>query len=135
MTNKTKKSNDEPHDQPEVDAHDAVDENESEKTDVPGALLDGVKKLISVGIGAAFMTEESIRSYLADVKLPKEVLTFILQGASKGKDELVNRVSKEIGGLLSHVDFVKEASKFAENHKFKITAEIEVLPKKKHDSN
>ena len=55
----------------------------------------------------------------------------LLQQASKSKDEITNRVSKEILGMLSKVDLVKEASKFAETHKFKITAEIEV--KKKED--
>jgi hypothetical protein len=106
--------------------------SDNETDESPGVILESIKKLVSVGLGAAFMTEESIRNYLADLKLPKDVLTFILQGANKGKDELVLRVSKEIGGLLSHVDIVKEASKFAETHKFKISAEIEVLPKKKH---
>src|ERR1700733_15147513 len=96
-----------------------------------GPILETVKKLFSVGVGAAFLTEESIRSYLADLKLPKEALGFILQSASKGKDELVSRVSKEIGGLLSHIDIVKEVSRFAESHKFKVSAEIEVIKKNK----
>jgi hypothetical protein len=98
-----------------------------------GPILETVKKLFSVGIGAAFMTEESIRSYLADIKLPKDVLHFVLQSANKGKEELVGRVSKEIGGLLSRIDIVKEASKFVESHKFKISAEIEVLKKDKNE--
>jgi hypothetical protein len=97
-----------------------------------GPIIETVKKLFSVGVGAAFMTEESIRNYLADLKLPKEVLSLILQSANKGKEELVSRVGKEIGGILSHIDIVKEASKFAENHKFRVSAEIEVIPKKKH---
>jgi hypothetical protein len=100
-----------------------------------GPILDAVKKIFSVGVGAAFLTEESIRSYLADLKLPKDALNFILQSAAKGKEELVSRVSKEIGGLLSHVDFVKEVSRFAENHKFKVSAEIEVIPKHKSHEN
>ncbi len=102
---------------------------ESEDSRSSGPILDAVKKLFAVGVGAAFMTEESIRHYLSDVKLPKDVLQFVLQSASKGKEELVGRVSKEIGALLSHIDIVKEASKFAENHKFKISAEIEVIKK------
>ena len=109
-----------------------VDEEDDDKQGGP-LLLEAVKKLFSVGVGAAFLTEESIRNYLADLKLPKDALNFILQSANKGKEELVGRVSKEIGGLLSHIDIVKEASKFAENHKFRISAEIEVLPKKKSD--
>src|SRR5215470_7660410 len=94
-------------------------------------LIETVKKLFSVGLGAAFMTEESIRNYLSDLKLPKEVLQFILQGANKGKEELVQRVGKEIGALISHIDIVKEVGKFAESHKFKIVAEIEVTPRSK----
>jgi hypothetical protein len=111
-----------------------MSEKHDDETDEKGGgpILETVKKLFSVGVGAAFMTEESIRSYLADLKLPKEALGFILQSANKGKEELVGRVSKEIGGLLSHIDFVKEASRFVENHKFKVSAEIEVISKHKN---
>src|SRR5476649_2234805 len=116
---------------PEVDKENL--EGEEDRQGGP-LLLEAVKKLFSVGVGAAFLTEESIRSYLADLKLPKDALNFILQSANKGKEELVNRVGKEIGGLLKHTDFVNEVSKFAANHKFKISAEIEVIPKhKSHD--
>jgi hypothetical protein len=110
--------------------NDKKDETEAEEKS-QGPILEAMKKIFSVGVGAAFLTEESIRSYLADLKLPKDALGFILQSANKGKEELVSRVSKEIGGLLSHIDIVKEASKFAENHKFKISAEIEVVSKNK----
>src|SRR5579863_4764458 len=91
--------------------HDEIEEREMEGAS-GGPILETMKKLFSVGLGAAFMTEESIRNYLADLKLPKEVLGFILQSANKGKEELVGRVSKEIGALLSHIDIVSEASKF-----------------------
>jgi hypothetical protein len=131
MTDK-KNPKDEAADENDELSHDADQDTEyGEKSG--GPLLETVKKLFSVGIGAAFMTEESIRNYLGDIKLPKEVLQFVLQSAGKGKDELVQRVSKEIGVLVSHIDIVKEASKFVENHKFKISAEIEVLKKNKND--
>jgi hypothetical protein len=107
---------------------DRDDEPEDKST---GPILEAVKKIFSVGVGAAFLTEESIRNYLADLKLPKDAISFILQSANKGKEELVNRVGKEIGALLKHTDFVNEVSRFASNHKFKISAEIEVIPKHK----
>src|ERR1700733_6523201 len=117
------------HDEPEVKS--TEEESESDRQGGP-LLLEGVKKFFSVGVGAAFLTEESIRSYLADLKLPKDALNFILQSANKGKEELVGRVSKEIGGLLKHTDIMNEISRFAASHKFKISAEIEVIPKHKH---
>ena len=43
----------------------------------------------------------------------------------------MNRVGNEIVKVISKIDFVKEASRFVEEHKFKISAEVEVL-KKEH---
>lgn len=89
------------------------------------ALGEAVKKVLALGIGAAFMTEESLRSYLGESKLPKDILNNLLQGASKSKDEIVNRVGAEVIKMLKKVDFAKEIARFAENHRFKVSAEIE----------
>lgn len=106
------------------------DKNADKKDDKSSTLLgEAAKKLFTVGVTAAFLTEESLRSYLSDIKLPKEVFGLILQSASKSKDEITNRVTKEIAGVLSKIDYVKEFSKFAETHKFKVTAEIEIQKK------
>ena len=88
-----------------------------------------VKRVMSVGLGAAFMTEESIRNTLGDIKLPKEVLNTILTGATRSKEEFLNRIGNETIKLISKIDFVKEASRFVEEHKFRINAEIEVIKK------
>ena len=90
---------------------------------------DTIKKLLATGVSAAFMTEESIRRLVTDMHLPKETMNLLLQGASRSKEELMNRVSREVIAIISKIDFVKEASRFVEEHKFRVTAEIEVLPK------
>ena len=87
---------------------------------------DTLKKLFTAGISAAFMTEESVRSFVTELKLPKETINLVLQGAQKSKDQLMDRVGREVVGIISRIDFVKEASRFVEEHKFRITAEIEV---------
>lgn len=92
-------------------------------------MSDTIKKLLATGVSAAFMTEESIRRLVTDMHLPKETLNLLLQGASRSKEELMNRVSREVIAIISKIDFVKEASRFVEEHKFRVTAEIEVLPK------
>jgi hypothetical protein len=105
--------------------------NDKEDKDKQG-LGEALKKVFSVGVSAAFMTEEGIRKYLADLKLPKEILEALLAGANRSKDEITNRVAKEINGIISKIDWVQELSKFAETHKFKIKAEIEI--EKKNES-
>ncbi|AFY01584.1 hypothetical protein [Bdellovibrio bacteriovorus] len=97
--------------------------------DLKGLLGDTVKKVFTAGVSAAFMTEENLRAYVSELKLPKEALNLLIQGAQKSKDEVTQRVTKEIVGIIQKIDFVKEASKFAETHKFKITAEIDIIKK------
>ena len=101
----------------------------------PVTVGDTLKKLLAAGVSAAFMTEESIRSFVSDLKLPKETLHLLLQGATKSKEELMNRVGNEIVKVISKIDFVKEASRFVEEHKFKISAEVEVLKKENHQKD
>ncbi|HWU42755.1 MAG TPA: hypothetical protein VN132_04925 [Bdellovibrio sp.] len=103
--------------------------DEKESGDIKGLLGDTVKKVFTAGVSAAFMTEESLRTYIGELKLPKEVYNLLLQSANKSKEEITNRVGREIVNILDKIDFVKEFSKFAETHKFKITAEIDIIKK------
>jgi hypothetical protein len=105
--------------------------DEKDSADLKGLFGDTVKKVFTAGVSAAFMTEESLRTYLSELKLPKEALNLLIQSASKSKDEITQRVSKEAVAIIQKIDFVKEFSRFAETHKFKITAEIDIIKKDK----
>lgn len=96
---------------------------------------DAIKKIFTAGVSGALISEELIRSYLSDAKIPKELLQMVLQGAQKSKDEISQRVAKEITNMLHKIDLVEEISKFAENHKFKISAEIEIEKKKTNENS
>ena len=95
-------------------------------------LSEALKKIFAAGISGALMSEEMIRSYVSDLKLPKEMLQLLIQGAQKSKDDITQRVSKEVIGIVKKIDWVKEVSKFTETHKFRINAEIEIVRKKDH---
>tara|TARA_B110001454_G_C12723072_1_gene435698 strand:- start:11632 stop:12018 length:387 start_codon:yes stop_codon:yes gene_type:complete len=97
--------------------------------DAKGMFSETLKKVFTTGVSAAFMTEENIRSYLQELKLPKEILNVIIQSANKSKDDITQRVSKEIIGIFNKIDWISELSKFAETHKFKISAEIDIIKK------
>lgn len=105
------------------------DENPKKDEKKEGILGETLKKVFTAGVTAAFMTEESVRAYLAELKLPKEILNLLLSQANKSKDEITSRVSKEIVAMIHKVDVAREFAKFAETHKFKISAEIEITKK------
>lgn len=109
------------------------DDKKDEKSGV--SIGDAVKKIFTAGVSAAFMTEESVRQYLAELKLPKEILNIVIQSANKSKDEITQRVGKEAIAIIQKIDFTKEFSRFAENHKFRITMDIEITKKDKSDSD
>lgn len=112
----------------------ASDDRDDKKDEKGNLLGEALKKVMTAGVSAAFMTEEGIRSYLGELKLPKEILNVLLQSANKSKDEITQRVTKEAIGILQKIDFVKEVSRFAETHKFKITAEIDIVKKEKPEA-
>src|SRR5579871_6146584 len=107
------------------------DDDEDEKEGREPRLGDALKKVLAAGVSAAFMTEESLRSYLGEAKLPKDILNLLLQSATKTKDEIATRVTNEMVNIIHKIDFVREASRFAEEHKFKISAEVEIVRKDK----
>lgn len=110
----------------------ANDEDQDGKDGSGLSMSDAIRKIVTTGVSAAFMTEEAIRSRVSELKLPKETLNLLLQGASKSKDQLMNRVTDEVVTIINKIDFVKEASRFVEEHKFRVTAEIEVIKKDGH---
>ncbi|MBK8203040.1 MAG: hypothetical protein IPK68_12215 [Bdellovibrionales bacterium] len=44
---------------------------------------------------------------------------------------MLNRVGNEVVKIISKIDFVNEASRFVEEHKFRVSAEVEVIKKDK----
>ena len=115
-----------------IDSKEPSQEEGSHESESQPRLADALRRILTGGVTAAFMTEEGVRSYLGDLKMPKEILHALLQSAGKTKDEIALRVSNEMIHILRKIDFVQELSKFAEDHSFKISAEIEIVKKKKN---
>ena len=94
-------------------------------------LAEALKRILTTGVASAFMSEEGLKSALGDLKIPKEMLSAVLHSAGKTKDDIAGKVSQELINILRKIDFVHELSRFAEEHTFKISAEIDVVKKKK----
>lgn len=94
-----------------------------------------LRKLVSAGISSAFLSEETIRAYLADARLPKDLLRLVLQGAQKSKEEITSRVTKEVSQMLEKVNWSEEASSFLAKHKIRVSAEFEFVAKEKESKS
>ena len=74
-------------------------------------------------------TLKKILSSGSATEISKEIIGSVFGQVLKAKDDVALKVTNEMIGLVRKIDFVNEFSKFAENHKFKITAEVEVFKK------
>ncbi len=91
--------------------------NKDKKTKSTGGhMTDALKKIISAG---------------SPSDISKELLSTALNQVNKTKDDISAKVTTEMIALIRKIDFIKEFSKFAEDHKFKISAEVEIIKKNK----
>ncbi len=90
--------------------------NESEKDpkSKDPKITDAIKKILTAG---------------SPTDISKELLTTVVAQVLKTKDDITLKATNEMVAMIQKIDFVKEFSKFAENHKFKVSAEIEILKK------
>lgn len=93
-----------------------------------------LKKVISTGVTAAFMTEESVRALLKDVPLPKDIVGSLVENAKNTKTEFVAGVKNELKSYLDKIDLSKEIDKIAEKYDFEVKATISLKRKKKNKS-
>ncbi len=92
---------------------------------------DLLKKAITVGIGAAFLTEESIRALVGELKLPKELVTNLLAQANSTRSEFLGKFSQEIlEKIQSKIDPVELVTEVLRKNDIELTVKIKVNPKK-----
>jgi hypothetical protein len=106
---------------------DIADEREGRLGFVPEL----VKRVAVAGLGALFMTEEGIRSLAGQLKLPKEVLGFIVSQAEKTKDDLGRVVSDEVRRFLQSDKLREEFLKLLTGMTIEVNARVRLLPSEK----
>ncbi len=99
-----------------------------------GLPRDLTKKILTLGLGAYFLTEDTVRRYVKEAKIPRDLGKVITQNASKGKEELYGFVARELSDFLKQMDLQEELDRFVRNHKIRISAEIEFLPRSAVDA-
>jgi hypothetical protein len=90
-----------------------------------------VRKVAVAGLGALFMTEEGIRNLSSQLKLPKEVLGFIVGQAEKTKDEVGRVISEEIRRFFQSEKLRDEFLKLLSGMTIEVKAEVRLLPDRK----
>ena len=95
-----------------------------------------VKKILTVGVGAIFLTEESLRGLISEFKLPKELLTGILDSANKTKNDFIQKLSSEVmDRVLTQVDPKVWIQEILSNNEIELNVKVNFKPKSKSKSS
>ena len=92
---------------------------------------DFVKRAAVAGLGALFMTEEGIRGLAGQMKLPKEVLGYLLSQAERTKAEVGRVVSEEVRRFFQSEKLREEFLKVLAGMTVEIKAEVRLVPSAK----
>ena len=90
------------------------------------------KKIAATGF--PLLSEEQLKIYLSNLNLPKEMMTQVLKGLQKSKDDILQKISGEFSKLIQKIDLVKEFRKTLSDHRISIRADIEFIPRNKSES-
>ncbi|MBS2025810.1 MAG: hypothetical protein JST92_25700 [Deltaproteobacteria bacterium] len=109
---------------------DQIDDDESatEGEKPAGILPDLVKRAVLTGMGALFMTEEGIRKIAGDVKLPKDVLAFLVTQADRTRTEVARVVTAEVRRFLESETLRREVWKLLTSVTLEVNATVQLKP-------
>src|SRR5690242_380826 len=88
---------------------------------------DIARKAIMTGIGAVFMSEETLRNTLSEMKLPKEAMKSVVSGADRTKRELIAALSREMRSFLNSLELEKVLAKALAGTTFDIHTRVKIM--------
>lgn len=91
-------------------------------------VTDVFRKAMVAGLGAVFMTEEGLRSMVKDLKLPKDVVGYIVGQAERSKDEFFRVIGDELRRFFENPALRRELTKVLSDMTIEVKAEIRLRP-------
>jgi len=92
------------------------------------ALPELIKRVIETGVGKIAEGPESLRNFVADLKLPKEIANYLLLQIEETKNGLHRVVAKEIRSYLERSDLADEIARALGQIAVEIKTEIRFVP-------
>lgn len=114
---------------PRGDRSDRASEEESQgRSRIERILPDLVKKVVERGVEKLVEGPESVRHFVEELKLPKEIASYLLVQIDETKNGLYRAVAKEIRDFLEHTDLSDTVTKTLTKLSFEIKTEIRFIP-------
>lgn len=95
---------------------------------IAGAIKRAVERAVESGVGRLAEGPEKIGHLMGEMKLPKEVLSYLYTQIDDTKTGMYRVVAKEIRDVLEHTEFADVLTKALTKLSFEIRTEIRFVP-------
>src|SRR5271166_3319679 len=93
-----------------------------------GVIPELLKRAIEIGVDRAQDAPESLKHFVGEMKLPKEIVSYILQQVDETKNGLFRVVANEIREFLEHTNISGEMKKMLTTVQFEINTTVRFSP-------
>ncbi len=104
------------------------DANDGRKRRLEGVIPEIIKRAVERGVEKAVEAPGDLRSFVNDLKLPKEIVHYIFSQVDDTKNGLFRVVAKEMRDFLEHTNFAGEMQKLLTTVQFEINTTIRFSP-------
>ena len=87
-----------------------------------------VRRAVELGVEKAQEAPDNLKSFVGDLKLPKDIAHYLLQQIDETKNGLFRVVAKEIRDFLEHTNFAGEVQKLLTTVQFEVNTTIRFTP-------
>jgi hypothetical protein len=97
---------------------------------VERVVRDTIKRVVESGVEKIAEGPENLRNFVGDLKLPKEIASYLFSQIDETKNGLYRVVAKEIRGFLQQNDLGEEIARAFSHLAVEIKTEIRFVPQK-----
>ena len=101
---------------------------ESRRSRLENVIPELIKRAVELGVEKARESPDTVRHFVNDMKVPREVAHVIFQQIDDTKNGLFRVVAKEIRDFLEHTNFAGEVQKLLTTVQFEVNTTIRFTP-------
>src|SRR5262245_61850107 len=101
---------------------------DSRRRSLEGVMPEIVGRAVEVGVEKAQEAPDNLKSFVGDLKLPKDIAHYLLQQIDETKNGLFRVVAKELRDFLEHTNFAGEVQKLLTTVQFEVNTTIRFTP-------
>src|SRR5512140_3388557 len=104
------------------------DRGDGKRRRLEGVIPEILKRAVEAGVSQAQHAPENIKTFIGDLKVPKEIASYLISQVDDAKNGLFRVVAKEMRDFLEHTNIAGEMQKLLTTVQFEVNTTIRFRP-------